>query len=121
MQVTHTIQLYEEDVKPESPGKAKPTPVSPDYKLIINKGTTDIPITLTVYTATADPEGITPSAFVLAVSNAADEWDFWTSANLVGGINEVSSGSTVVVRNGITAVFLARATQKAPRPISRLA
>lgn len=107
VQVTHSIWLYEEDAKPESPGKVKPTPVSPDYKLIINKGSTVIPITLTVYTATAEPEGISSGDFVSAVSEAAYEWDFWTSAGLIGEISEVSSGSALVTYNGVNAVFFA--------------
>jgi hypothetical protein len=107
VQVTHTIQLYQGEAKPDSPGKVKPTPVSPDYKLIINKGTTDIPVTLTVYTETAEPEGISAEKFVSAVSEAAYEWDCHTTAGLIAGINEVISGSTVVDYDGVNAVFFA--------------
>jgi hypothetical protein len=38
---------------------------------------------------------------------AADEWDYWTSADLIADIDEVSSGSTGVSYNGINAVFFA--------------
>jgi hypothetical protein len=106
VQVTHSIWLYEENAKPESPGKVKPTPVSPDYKLIINKGSTKIPVTLTVYTETAEPEGINSDEFAFAVSGAADEWDSWTSEELIAGISEVG-GSTVVKYDGVSAVFFA--------------
>jgi hypothetical protein len=107
VQVIHTIQLYQGEAKPDSPGKVKPTPVSPDYKLIINKGTTDIPVTLTVYTETAEPERISAYDFKLAVAYAADEWDDHTNAGLIAGISEVSIGSTSVDFDGINAVFFA--------------
>jgi hypothetical protein len=106
-QVTYTIQVYQGEAKPDSPGKAKPTPASPDYKLILNKGTTDIPVTLTVYTATAESEGISANEFKLAVTDAASEWDSWTGADLIAGISEVSFGSTSVDYDGVNAVFFA--------------
>ena len=107
VQVTYTIQVYQGEAKPDSPGKAKPTPASPDYKLILNKGTTDIPVTLTVYTATAESEGISANEFKLAVTDAASEWDSWTGADLIAGISEVSFGSTSVDYDGVNAVFFA--------------
>ena len=104
VQVSYTIQIYQ-NARPDSPGKAKPTPVSPDYKLIFNRGTTDIPLTLTVYTQ--NPEGISSTQFLLAISNAASEWDDETSASLIGDINVVTFGSTVVAPNDINAIFFA--------------
>ena len=103
VKITHAITLG--DANPEASAKGKPAPSSPDYKLSINRGKTDIPITLTVYTA--NDEGIDPSDFVLAISEAADEWDSWTSADLVSSIMEISSGSTSVSLNGENAVFFA--------------
>jgi hypothetical protein len=101
VQVTHLITLANAD--PEATAKAKPAPSSPDYKLSINRGKTDIPITLTVYTENG--EGIDPVDFVFAISEAAGEWDSWTSAGLVGDISEKSSGRASVSLNGENAVF----------------
>ena len=105
VQITHEIKLGENNAKPESPGKPKPTPTSPDYKISIRRAKTDIPVTLTVYTD--NPEDIGSFEFVSAIYDAANEWDTYTSANLVGSIIEVSSGSTIVTYNGENAVFFA--------------
>ena len=105
VQITHEIKLGENNAKPESPGKPKPTPTSPDYKISIRRAKTDIPVTLTVYTD--NPEDIGSFEFVTAITYAANEWDSHTSANLVNSIIEVSSGSTIVTYNGENAVFFA--------------
>jgi len=103
VQITHEIKYKENDVKPESPGK--PTPSNPDYKISINRGKTDIPITLTVYTQNS--EGIIASQFMTAITDAAYEWDQYTSAYLVSSVVEKSSGSTTVTLNGENSIFFA--------------
>jgi predicted Zn-dependent protease len=105
VQITHEIKYRENDAKPESPGKPKPAPSSPDYKISINRGTTDIPITLTVYTKNL--EDIPSSDFSAAISNAASEWDKYTSAYLVNYVEVKSSGSSTVTYNGENSVFFA--------------
>jgi hypothetical protein len=108
VQVTHEITIG--TANPEATAKAKPAPTSTDYKLSINRGKTDIPIALTVYTE--NEEGINSVDFVSAISDAADEWDSHTSAGLVSEITEVSSRSTSVSLNGENAVFFGDYSQE---------
>lgn len=103
VQITHEIKYRENDAKPSSPGK--PSPSNADYKISINKAKTDIPVTLTVYTQ--NPEGITSTAFITAISDAAYEWDQYTSATLVNTIVEVESGTISVALNGENSIFFA--------------
>ena len=105
VQITHEIKFKEDYAKPESPGKTKPAPSSPDYKISINRGTTDIPVTLTVYTENS--EDITATNFVTAISDAANEWDTYTSAHLVSGVTSKASGASTVTLNGENSIFFA--------------
>ena len=105
VQITHEIKYKEDYAKPESPGKTKPAPSSPDYKISINRGTTDIPVTLTVYTENS--EDITATNFVTAISDAANEWDTYTSAHLVSGVTSKASGTSTVTLNGENSIFFA--------------
>ena len=105
VQITHEIKYRENDVKPESPGKIKPTPSSPDYKISINRGSTDTPVTLTVYTEKS--AGINEADFKTAISAAASEWDYYTSADLVNEVTVKTYGTSAVALNGENSVFFA--------------
>ena len=102
VQVTHLITIG--NAIPEAGSKVKPTPTSTDYKLSINRGTTDIPITLAVYTTNDD--GLIAAFVTSTITAAAVEWDSHTSANLLT-VNPVVTGSGVaaVALNGENAVF----------------
>jgi len=108
VQITHEIKYKENDAKPESPGKAKPTPSSPDYKISINRGTTDIPITIAVYASTYS--GLEVSFITNAITLASQEWDKATTADLLLDFNtpviEGTKGPTIVL-NQENAVFFA--------------
>jgi len=104
VQITHLITLG--NANPEATTKAKPAPTSADYKLSINRGKTDIPVTLTLYTTNDD--SLSAEFVADAITLAAQEWDKYTSANLLSNYETPTvAGKSVaaVTLNGENAVF----------------
>ncbi len=92
VQVVFTVKYDDNYAKPSGGGGAKP---SPDYKIWFKGYKTEVPAALTVYTQNDD--GLSATFVSTAVDAAAREWDDYTSADLVGSIVTVSSGSGNVV------------------------
>jgi hypothetical protein len=106
VQITQEIMIGEKSANPEATGKAKPK--SPDYKISINRAKTDIPIVLAVYTLNDD--GLSSTFVTGAITLAAQEWDKYTTANLLSDFNNpVVAGikGAIVSLNGENAVFFA--------------
>ena len=106
VQVTQAITLGNAD--PEASARGRPNPTSPEYKISINRGTTDIPITLAVYASTYS--GLEASFITNAITLASQEWDKATTADLLLDFNtpviEGTKGPTIAL-NQENAVFFA--------------
>ena len=104
VQVNRVITLG--NASPEASTKGKPAPTSPDYKISINRGKTDIPITLTVYTA--NDNGLSATFVTNAIGLAAQEWDDATTADLLSKTPVVTGTKVAQVSlNQENAVFFA--------------
>ena len=104
VQVTQAITLGNAD--PEASTKGRPNPTSPEYKISINRGKTDIPVTIAVFTSNED--GLGATFITSAIAQSAQAWDEATTANLLSNTPVVTGTKVAAVSlNQENAVFFA--------------
>jgi hypothetical protein len=99
VQFTYTIRADPNYAKGGGGGKP-----SADYKVIYNGYKAQVPLTLTVYTS--NPDGLSSTFIIDAITNAISAWDGATSAQLLKTVVTVES-SGAVAYDGTDAIIFA--------------